>query len=83
MTKALQLVCAEIGRAEKLHPFWPWDIVHQTAIIAEEAGECLQAGLNSAASEDKNRTACIREAIHTAAVAIRFLQNQDLANYGG
>lgn len=82
MTRALQLIFAEIERAEKLHPIWPWDIVHQAGIVAEESGELMRASLDCSASEDKNKTACIREAIHTAATAIRFLQNQDLSEYG-
>jgi hypothetical protein len=71
---ALALVMAECDRAEKIHPVWPRDHIHQAAIIAEEAGECLQAALNH--REGKvSKQPMITEAVHTAATAIRFLKN--------
>ena len=68
------LVMAEIDRAEKIHPVWPENHVHQCAIIAEEAGECLQASLNHDEGKGSKRQMII-EAVHTAAMAIRFLKN--------
>lgn len=74
LENALALVMAECLRAEKFHPVWPWDHIHQAAIISEEAGECLQAALNH--REGKGSTQpMITEAVHTAAMAIRFLKN--------
>lgn len=71
---ALAQIFSEIDRAEKLHPDWPTNPIHQAAIVTEEAGELLQASLNH--NEHKgSKKAIIMEAIHTAASALRFLKN--------
>lgn len=71
---ALAQIFSEIDRAEKLHPDWPSNPIHQAAIVTEEAGELLQASLNH--NEHKgSKKAIITEAIHTAASALRFLKN--------
>lgn len=70
----IALVMAEIDRAEKIHPAWPKNHIHQCAVVAEESGELLQASLNH--NERKgSKQSMITEAIHTAAMAIRFLKN--------
>lgn len=71
---ALGLVMAELERAEKLHPVWPQNHIHQAAILAEESGECLQAALNHDEHKGSERQMII-EAVHTAAMALRFLKN--------
>ena len=43
---ALAQIFSEVERAEKLHPDWPTNPIHQAAIVTEEAGELLQASLN-------------------------------------
>lgn len=71
---ALAQIFSEVERAEKLHPDWPTNPIHQAAIVAEEAGELLQASLNH--NEHKgSKKAMITEAFHTAASVIRFLKN--------
>ncbi len=77
--KVLEMVFAECSRAEKIHPVWPRNHIHQAAICAEEAGELLQASLNH---DEKKGTkqAMITEAVHAAAVAIRFLKNIEEEN---
>ena len=71
---ALAQIFSEVERAEKLHPDWPTNPIHQAAIVTEEAGELLQASLNH--NEHKgSKKAMITEAIHTAASVIRFLKN--------
>ena len=37
----LAQIFSEIDRAEKLHPDWPTDPIHQAAIVCEESGELL------------------------------------------
>lgn len=74
--KALALILAELERAETLHPDWPRDPVHQAAIVAEESGELVQASLNHH-YEKGNRNRMVTEAVHTAAVALRFLANME------
>lgn len=71
---ALAQIFSEVERAEKLHPDWPTNPIHQAAIVTEEAGELLQASLNH--NEHKgSKKAMITEAIHTEASVIRFLKN--------
>ena len=71
---ALAQIFSEVERAEKLHPAWPTNPIHQAAIVTEESGELLQASLNH--NEHKgSKKAMITEAIHTAARVIRFLKN--------
>ena len=68
------LVMAEIERAEKLHPVWPKNMIHASLICSEECGELAQSVLNH--NEKKgSRKAISTEAVHTAAMAIRFLKN--------
>lgn len=68
----VQLILAELQRAEKLHPSWPSDVVHSTAIVVEEAGEAMRAALQchyDGEPLDDLRT----ELVQTGAMAIRAL----------
>lgn len=75
--KALGLVMQEIARAEEIHPDWPRDVVRAAATVAEEAGELIQACNNYDENPDTGRIMMITEAVHTAAVALRFLKNME------
>lgn len=70
-------IIAEVFRAEAKHPFWPSDIIHQAAIVAEESGELVRASLNhhyeSFTTESYQEIR--KEAIQTAATCIRLLKN--------
>ena len=70
----LCLVMAELERAEKIHPAWPTDLVKASAILAEEAGETLQAA-NTFDETRSGKKEIITEAVQTAAMAIRLLKN--------
>ena len=70
----LEEIYEEYFRAEKLHPNWPEDLIHQAAIIGEEAGELLQAALQYT-YEDGTRAAIKKEALQTAAMCYRLLIN--------
>jgi hypothetical protein len=62
----------EVERAQMKHPKWPECPIKQIAIVTEEAGELTRAG--NQLDEGKGTFDEIRtEAIHTAAVTIRFL----------
>jgi hypothetical protein len=71
-TQAVDLILAELARARKKHPKWPADKIHQAAIVAEEAGELVQAALD-AQYEGGFHGLIDTEAVHTAATAIRLL----------
>lgn len=72
----VQDILRELERAEGLYPTWPTDQVHAAAIVAEESGELVRAVLNEsyhgASPEDSDR-----EAVQTAAMAIRFLMHRE------
>ena len=71
---ALSLILCELARAEKLHPVWPNNLIHAGMITVEENGELVQAILNH--NEHKgSKEHIITEAVHTAAMALRFLKN--------
>jgi len=64
----------ELDRAEKNFPDWQEDIVHQIAIVAEEAGEALQAA-NNARWHGGSKEAVRVELIQTGAMVFRALGN--------
>lgn len=81
----LRLFALELISAEAKHPGWPDDIVHQAAIVAEEAGELLQAANDirehpASASFELGRIR--HEAAQVGAMALRLLLNLDGATNG-
>lgn len=83
-------IVLEMERAERKHPHWPKDdILRQAVIIMEEAGETVKAGLelverldferehidNEAEAISAFEQRLDTEAVHTAAMALRFLLN--------
>lgn len=71
----LEAVCAivaELNRAQEKHPDWPKDLIHQSAIIAEESGELTRACLHEQ-YEKGSFNNCIEEAKQTGAMALRFI----------
>jgi hypothetical protein len=72
--KAIEMIIAELRRAEIIHPFWPTDIIHQAATLGEEAGEVLQEA-NNYVYEGGSKDQVVKECIHTGAMAIRMLVN--------
>ena len=74
MTTIENEILMELQRAEKKFPEWPKDHIHQAAIVAEESGELVKAALQNH-YEGGDIFSMKREAIHTAAMALRFLKN--------
>jgi NTP pyrophosphatase (non-canonical NTP hydrolase) len=73
---------AELKRAKKKFPNWPDHVAAQAGIVCEEAGELMQAGLEykyekgkKGRTNDEQIERMRIEAIHTATMAIRFLEN--------
>ena len=71
---AVDAMLKELERAQVKHPVWPTNTLEQVAVMAGEAGECLQAALHFV--EGRGDIERVRtEAIQTGAMAIRVLMN--------
>jgi len=70
----LTRVLFELERARLKHPKFPTDIIHQTAIMMEEAGEAVQAANDHVHSGDTIQ-ALEAELIQTAAMCVRCLES--------
>lgn len=68
----IELVLEELAKAEEKHPGWPEDPFHALAILSEEVGELNQAVLQYT-YEEGTSAAVKKEALQTAAMALRFL----------
>lgn len=71
-----QEVDDELQKAKAKHPHWPDDIIHAAAIVGEESGELIRAALQykyEGGKKEKLR----KEAIQTAAMCLRFIENLD------
>lgn len=82
MSETLQLILAELERAQSKFPTWPTDPLHAVAVLGEEFGELTKSVLQLTyephkTSKDEVRT----EAIQTAAMALRFVQSMGLYEY--
>ena len=67
-------ITKEILASEEKHPDWPEDLIHQAAIVAEEAGELVQAAMQHR-YENGSLDRIRKEATQTGAMAIRLLMN--------
>ena len=68
------LIDREVQRAREIHPAWPADVIHATAIVAEEAGESVRAALNHVYHGDEVAH-IVTELTQTAATCVRALQS--------
>lgn len=71
---AVGLVLNELIAAKRAWPEWPKDLVYGAAVVAEEAGELVQATLNSH-FKGADPMLSKAEAEQTAVTAIRFISN--------
>lgn len=67
-------IIKEYKRAIDKHPAWPDNHIEQAAIVCEESGELIRAALQNK-YESGHRDELQKEAIHTGAMALRFLTN--------
>jgi cell division FtsZ-interacting protein ZapD len=81
-TSIMSDVLKELKRAKKKHRSWPDHPAAQAGIVCEEAGELMKACLEFKYEQGKEgqsiadmRLKMKTEAIQTAAVALRFLEN--------
>jgi NTP pyrophosphatase (non-canonical NTP hydrolase) len=70
----LEGIHQELDFAESKHPRWPADLVHQAAILGEEAGEVIQAALQCT-YEGADMTDLKNETLQCAAMCVRLLKN--------
>lgn len=71
---AHKMIEDELDRAEKKFPDFPVDPIHAAAIVAEEAGELVQAALQFT-YEGGSYEEMQKEAVQVGAMALRFLVN--------
>lgn len=69
----MEMVYKEISRAKEKFPKWPVDIMHAAGVVAEESGELTKAALDHTYGDGLLKDACT-EAVHTAATAMRFVE---------
>jgi NTP pyrophosphatase (non-canonical NTP hydrolase) len=77
---------AEIDRAVRKFPTWPTDPLHALAVLGEEYGELNKAVLQLTYEPSKAGSSVQevrKEAIQTAAMALRFVMSLDKYQYGG
>lgn len=77
-------ILKELKKAKKAYPNWPDHVAAQAGIVVEEAGELMQAALQlkyekgkGGLSVTEQRKHMRDEAVQTAAMCIRFLENLD------
>lgn len=76
----------EIDRAVRKFPTWPTDPLHALAVLGEEYGELNKAVLQLTYEPHKDGSSLNevrKEAIQTAAMALRFVMSLDKYQYGG
>lgn len=76
----LQAVITELERAKAKFSKWPTDPIHAAAIVSEESGELIRAALMHV-YENAPESDCYKEAIQTAAMALRFLEGIEANHY--
>lgn len=75
-------IYAELERAIAKFPTWPTDALHAVSVVGEEYGELVKAVLQLTYEPHKTSIAEVRkEAIQTAAMAIRFVRSLERYDY--
>lgn len=78
----LSAVWTELSAALQKFPSWPTDPLHAVAVIGEEFGELTKDVLQMAYEPGKTNAENVRkEAIQTAAMALRFVASLDAYIY--
>lgn len=79
LSAPLAAVLAELERAEAKFPLWPTDPLHALAVLGEEFGELTREALQVSYREKGSASVetVRKEAVQTAAMALRFLASLD------
>lgn len=82
MSADLDQIAAEVARAKLKFPTWPTDPLHAVCVLGEEFGELMKATLEHTYEPEKSSAADVRkEAVQTAAMALRFIASLDVYEY--
>lgn len=73
-------IVKEYQRAKNVHPNWPSDVIHASAIVSEESGELVRASLQFVYENGKHEE-MVKEAIQTSAMGLRFLVQLNKDSY--
>ncbi len=76
VNQATNLLVSELERAERKFPTFPVDSIHAASVVVEEAGELEKAALEFT-YEDAPKELMYKEAVHTGAMALRFILMYD------
>lgn len=75
-------VVAEVERATRKFPSWPTDPLHALAVLGEEYGELTKEIVQLVYEPHKSSAEAVRrEALQTAAMALRLLMSLDRYDY--
>lgn len=75
-------IMSEVKFATEKFPTWPTDPIHAVNVLGEEFGELIKAVLQCVYEPHKSTKNDVKkEAIQTAAMAIRFLQSLEKYKY--
>jgi NTP pyrophosphatase (non-canonical NTP hydrolase) len=78
----MSLIAAEVEKATAKFPTWPNDPLHALAVLGEEFGELTKDMLQLTYEPHKTSAENVRkEAIQTAAMAVRLLMSLDRYEY--
>lgn len=72
---AMADIVTEYYRACRIHPVWPNDLIHQVAIMQEEAGESIREALRIEYKEGACMDDLKKELVQTGAMVLRVLMN--------
>lgn len=76
--EAVRQIMDELHKAREKFPQWPDDPIHAAAVVQEEAGELVQATLQSVYEPNKaDYSHAQKEAVQLGAMAIRFIENME------
>ena len=82
MTHTMLEVLDEVCRATRKFPTWPSDPIHAAAVVTEECGELVKAVTEHTYEPHKSSRDDVRkEALQTAAMAVRFLMSMDVYRF--
>jgi hypothetical protein len=77
-----RLIREELERAVEKFPTWPTDPLHALAVLGEEFGELTKEALQMVYEPHKTSMTRVRkEAIQTAAMALRFAMSLEMYEY--